>query len=97
MTDGILELMDERRRCKSNNNIRYKQLQIQIRRKIREAKETYFSDKCKEIEDLQNKYDNFNLNKKVKELAGMNKRNTSNILLDKEGNIIMETEQKLER
>lgn len=97
MTDEILELMNERRKYKTMNNTRYKQLQSQIRRKIREAKETYFSERCNEIEELQSKYDNFNLHKKVKELAGVVKRKYPNILLDKEGKIIIETGQKLRR
>lgn len=97
MTDEILELMEERRRHKNVNKTQYQQLHNQIRRKIRKAKETFFTEKCEEIEDLQNKYDNFNLHKKVKELAGLAKRKTSSILLDKEGNAIIETEQKLRR
>ncbi|CAG9772519.1 unnamed protein product [Ceutorhynchus assimilis] len=97
MTDEILKLMNERRKYKAKNNTCYKKLQSKIRIKIREAKETYFSERYNEIEELRNRYDNFNLHKKVKELAGFEKKKNSNILLDKEGNIIMETEKKLRR
>ncbi|CAG9759405.1 unnamed protein product [Ceutorhynchus assimilis] len=51
MTDELLELMNEKRKYKAKNNTCFKQLQSKIRRKIREAKETYFSERCNEIEE----------------------------------------------
>lgn len=43
-----------------------------------------------EIEECQSKYDNLNLHKKVKELAGTSRRRTVNVLEDNQGQVIVE-------
>jgi len=48
-----------------------------------------------EIEELQLKHDIFNLQKKIKELAGIQKRRHSNLLCNANGEIITDIQQKL--
>jgi hypothetical protein len=73
MTDEILDLMEERRKHKQNNS-KYNRLKILIRRKIREAKEKKATERCAEIEIFQNRYDSFNVHRKIKEVTGTFKR-----------------------
>ncbi|KAI5707314.1 hypothetical protein M8J77_000030 [Diaphorina citri] len=95
MNDEILELMDMRRSVKNRNNDRYKQIHKEIKKKSREAKQKWLEEECKEMEDLQRKHDSFNLYKKIKELAGLSKRNMNNNLMDEHGHLIINTEDKL--
>lgn len=44
-----------------------------IRKKIGKHKEQWYANKCEEIEILLDRHDDFNLRKKVKELAGTRK------------------------
>lgn len=62
MTLEILELMNERRTHKANRAV-YAELNRRIQRKCREAKEQWMSEKCSEIERLQERHDTFNLYK----------------------------------
>ncbi|XP_071637558.1 craniofacial development protein 2-like [Temnothorax longispinosus] len=73
MTTEILELMTERRVQKPNPRL-YKEINKKIRRKCREAKEQWMSEKCKEIEVLLEKHDAFNVHKKVKEMTNRARR-----------------------
>lgn len=95
MTDEILELMEKRRQYKTKEASKYKEVQKAIRRKIREAKEKWLSEKCIEIEELDKKYDSFNLHRKIKEMTGHRKSTHSHILKDSEGNIIGDTKEKI--
>nr|XP_034830054.1 craniofacial development protein 2-like [Maniola hyperantus] len=67
ITDEILSLMDERRENKRNKE-KYDQLQREIRKKIREAKEKWLGDLCSEMEGFDKKHDSFNMHKKIKEI-----------------------------
>lgn len=96
MTPEILELMNERRTHKANPTL-YAELNKRIRRKCRDAKEQWMSEKCSEIETLQEKYDTFNLHKKVKEMANCNKKRPTAILRDQNNDIILGVENKLQR
>lgn len=61
MTNTILELMKERSQYKNRNNQKYKELLKRVLRVIRKTKQRYLSDKCAEIEILQAKHDNLNI------------------------------------
>lgn len=97
MTDEVLKLMEKRRLYKNKDKNTYRNIHTEIRRKIRQTKEKWYEDKCKEIEKLVAKNDSFNVHKKVKELAGTNKTKKGNVLLDKNGKIIPDTKGRLER
>lgn len=58
----ILDLIEQRRRHK-NDGTTYKNIQKTIRKKIREAKKAWISAKCREIEELNKRHNNFNLQK----------------------------------
>lgn len=96
MTDNILGTMEKRRLAKGNES-EYKQLNRLVRKQCREAKEEYWSLKCAEIEELQQKYDSFNLHKKIKEVAGRDRRLGVGTLHDEDGKIIIGLEEKLGR
>ena len=64
MTDEILSLIDERRKHKNNSN-NYINIQRQIRSKTMLAKNEWLKRKCAEIEQMQNKHDEF-MHKKIK-------------------------------
>ena len=97
MTNEILELMNERRKYKIQDPIRYKILHKEIRRKCREARESWLSDKCKEIEILQKKHDHFNLHKKVKEMSGLQRKRWGQILRNENNESILGAVGKLKR
>ncbi|KAL3274806.1 hypothetical protein HHI36_019590 [Cryptolaemus montrouzieri] len=42
-----------------------------VLRKIKEAKEVWIEEKCRKIEELEEKHDSFNINKKIRETTGM--------------------------
>lgn len=63
-TTDILELLGETRKWKRNQETKYKLLDKIIRKKCRAAKEEWMSDKCKEIELLQDQYNSFIVPKK---------------------------------
>ncbi|KAG5890595.1 hypothetical protein JTB14_012679 [Gonioctena quinquepunctata] len=61
--------MNKRRIYNSQNTQKYQQLQKDIRGKIRQAEDKQYEKRCKKIEDLDGRYDMFNLHNEVKELA----------------------------
>lgn len=93
MTDYILNLMEERRLNK-NNTIEYKRINNIIRNEIRMAKEKEQKENCEEIEALQLKYDYFNVHRKVKEVTGQRRNTNLGKLVDANGNIIVDMEEK---
>ncbi|KAG8139297.1 hypothetical protein E2320_002060 [Naja naja] len=88
--------MDERSSYKNKNREKYNELQ-KIIRKIQLAKEKWFAKRYKEIEETEHIHNHFNLNKKVKEAAGLYKKKATNNLVDKEGKIILNEDEKLIR
>ncbi|KAF2885049.1 hypothetical protein ILUMI_21126 [Ignelater luminosus] len=56
MTQEILNLMEEGRLVKLKDPENYSEMQSKIGKKIRQAKEQYMTNKCKEIEDLNSKH-----------------------------------------
>lgn len=63
MTDEILKLINKRREAKAIDNKRYKKLQREIQKKMKEAKEHWLNEKFSEIEKLQEVHDSFNMQK----------------------------------
>ncbi|KAK9879437.1 hypothetical protein WA026_006507 [Henosepilachna vigintioctopunctata] len=81
MTKEILNRMEDRRIAKlENNDIKYKQINKDIRNKIRQAKEQWLTEQCHEAERLHEMHDSFNFHRKFKEITSCyNKRNVSSI------------------
>lgn len=96
MTTEILNLMEERRKYK-NAPLQYKELNKIIRRKCRNAKEEWMSEKCREIELLQEKHDSFNIHKKVKEMTNKRKKQLVGTLRNADNEILLGIEDKLKR
>ena len=97
MTDEILHMMEERRKLKGRNVNEYNKLHKSILRKIKEAKETRLTEKCMEIENLQQKHDDFNMHKKIKEMQNTSKQYNTGIIVDNEGQILIRIEDRLRR
>ncbi|XP_030760327.1 uncharacterized protein LOC115885517 [Sitophilus oryzae] len=95
MTQEILDLMEKRRSFKGTDPQRYRDTHRLIRNKIKEAKELWMTERCREVEELHQKHDLFNLHKKVKEVTGKHKPRTCTRIVDGENKPIL-TEQKLE-
>lgn len=53
------------------------------------------NEKCAEIEKLQKVHDSFNIHKNVKEITGNYKKKNSDVLMDDNGNIVVELTSKL--
>ena len=90
MTTDILALMDEWRQL-NGKHAKYKELNRTIRKKCREAKEKLLVEKYQEIEQLQVKYDTFNMHKKIKEMANRNNRRHTTILKNHNNEVIVGT------
>lgn len=96
MNDEVLSIMEQRRQANKNDNHKYRQINNEIRKRIRQTKQEHFEDKCKEIEEHQNKYDLFNLHKLVGKMAGLQRKKHTAALMDKKRNTIMGTDEKLQ-
>ena len=95
MTEEILNLMEDRRKAKSNIDL-YKTLNTQIKDKCNEAKEQWINEKCKEIENnmtVDSKY----MHSKIKDIKGTEGCTASNCIKAKDGNLLMEREDVLNR
>lgn len=90
-------LWQKRREQKNDLFTKYKTINNLIKRKCKDAKETWLSEKCTEIENLQKKHDTFNVHKKIKEMTGLSKKATISVLRDRKNEIITETKYKLKR
>ena len=56
MTEEILLLMDERKKAKINNQKEYSKIHNKIKRKCKEAKESFLAEKCEKIEMLSKSF-----------------------------------------
>lgn len=68
MTQEILDLMECRRNFKNRSPAKYREINQLIRREIKQARETWIEQFCRDIENLQRKHNDFNLHKKLKDL-----------------------------
>lgn len=84
MTEHILDLMEERRKVKSNRD-QYRHIHSQIRREIRKAKQDWMSENCKIMENFEEKHDTFNMHKVIKEVTGNYRRKMPLVLEDNLG------------
>ncbi|VEN57771.1 unnamed protein product [Callosobruchus maculatus] len=92
MTDEILQLMEERRRHKNKNSRKYREVNREIQRKVRRAKEQWMNERCEEVELLEERNDHFAVHKKVKEVVGRNKKTNTYALLDENNKTVIEVE-----
>ncbi|KAG1673509.1 Craniofacial development protein 2 [Nymphon striatum] len=96
MSKEILDLMEERRKVK-NKVTEYKNLNRLIKRKCNNAKENWINEQCQEIEHKKNT-DSKYMHSKIKDISGIKSRYTStNCIKSKEGIMLMEKEDILNR
>ena len=96
MNQEILDLMEERRK-KKNKETEYKKLNKKVRNKCNEAKDKWINEQCKEIEQNQNK-DSKYMHSKINEVSGNKKKcNSSGCIKSKDGTMLMEKEEILNR
>ena len=95
MSNEILGLMEERRLSKSDEE-KYKKLTNEIKKKCNKAKEKWINDQCLEIEVKQNR-DSKYVHSKVKEISGKKGCPNTGCIKSKEGNILMDKAEVLNR
>ena len=84
MTEEIFDVVEERRKAKFNPT-EYSRLHKPIRQKCREAREEWFTHKCREIERLERENKHQVLHENVKEITfGKKKKNASECIRDKD-------------
>lgn len=93
MTEDILELMNERKKYKNIDVIRYKEMDKKIKKEIIKAKEVWLSTKCKEIETLQKTHNTKEIHKKVKEMTGKRMVRTG-CIMNKQGKMVTDMEER---
>jgi len=91
MTHDILNLMEERKKWKFKNQIKYAALHKQITAKCRKAKDRWLKGQCHEIEQLEKDFKIKEMHVKIKELSGnYNKVVVNSCIKDKDGNILFD-------
>lgn len=95
MTNDILADMEERRKWKQVDRTQYNLIDAQIKAKIKRARENFWLEQCRTIEDLDKRHDSFNLHKMIKQVTGKGRKKVSNILKNENGNLIIEPEVRL--
>ena len=96
MKPSILELMEERRKVKGKDTVKYNELNERIKEACNRAKEEWLDEQCKEIEQLAKRNDNTKY-EKIRNLTGERRTTRSSTIKDKDGKILMETEEVLKR
>ena len=97
MTEEILKMMEERRRAKGQDDL-YLMWNRRIRQECKRAKEAYFNEQCRTIEQLESKHHTNAMHQEVKKAAGIRKKPTANGCLETEnGAIIIERSKKMTR
>ncbi|XP_068625267.1 craniofacial development protein 2-like [Battus philenor] len=91
MTEKIYQLMEKRRLHKNDDEL-YKSTDIEIRREVRYARNTWYSEKCDRLEELHNKHDAFNLHKEIRAMVG--KKYPTHQLVDANNLPVLDPEEK---
>ena len=95
MKTEILQLMEERRKAK-NDELKYKELDKQVKKRCNEAKEEWINNQCQEIE-ANACIDSKTMHQKIKDVTGRKASATTGCLRSKDGSILMEKEDILNR
>ena len=95
MNKEILEIMEERRKSKSDQ-VKYKMLNKEVKKKCNEAKEKWINEQCREIEQNQH-LDSKYMHSKIKEVSGKQSCTSTNCIKSKDGTVLMDKEDVLNR
>ena len=97
----MINKMEERRKWKNTNTPEgkenYRRLNNELRRETDKAKENWWSDQCKELEELDHRGRSDLMYQKVKTLTKKKRQNTSRIIKDKQGKDLTEASEKGQR
>ena len=97
MTKDILDKMDTRRKAKPNTDV-YKQLDEEIKSECHAAKERMLTEQCDLIEQLESAHKFHQTHAQIRKVTGRgNNAGVTTCIEDRDGNIIMEQENILER
>ena len=96
MTEEIKDLMKQRKEEKAKHgekSDRYEEINKEIEKKCKEAKEKWFNDICDEIMMLERNHNSKELHRKVKNVTGKNKKaEDSGCIKSEEGEMLFEKE-----
>ena len=97
MTKDILDKMDTRRKAKPNTDV-YKQLDEEIKSECHVAKERMLTEQCDLMEQLESAHKFHQMHAQIRKVTGRgNNAGVTTCIEDRDGNIIMEQENILER
>ena len=96
MTKEILDFMEQRRRMKSQSIDRYKDLDRLVKTMCKERKEEWLRERCQEMEQLE-RVDSRLMAEKIREITGQKRTTRSTIVKDRNGNILTERIDVLNR
>ena len=97
MTKDILDKIDTRRKTKPNTDV-YKQLDEEIKSECHAAKERMLTEQCDLIEQLESAHKFHQTHAQIRTVTGRgNNAGVTTCIEDRDGNIIMEQENILER
>ena len=97
MNETILELMRKRRSIRQKQkDKKYKTLNLMIHTECRKAKEKWIEEQCNELEDLEKKNIQLMYNK-IKNMSKRTCRPANTALKTKEGEVVMEEQDILDR
>ena len=90
MTEEILDLMEDRKKAKSEEE--YQQRDKEIKAMCKKAKEEWYNSKCEEIEDLERRHDVKRMHEKVKDLTDRKRhiKNTGSGIKAQDGKMLIE-------
>ena len=96
MTDEILDLMDQRKKAK--NTPEYSSLKKEVQEKCRDARENWIESKCEELEECDRNNATKRMHEEIKVITGNRRGNSgSGCIKDKDGNLLFEKDQILNR
>ena len=96
MTNEILQQMQERKKRKGTET--YKEIDKEIRYMCKERKEGWWNEKCKEIEELEQKHKTKEMHAKVKEMSTKERsKSGTNCIRDKNGKVLFDSNDVINR
>ena len=95
MTDEILDMMEQRQKLRKHS-CRYLEVDRDIKRKCNTRREEWLNQRFEEVERLE-RTNTRQMHEKIKEVTGSRRATKSLIIKDKEGNVLMEPNEVLNR
>jgi hypothetical protein len=97
MTDEILNMMEERKKAALSDKSEYRRLHRRITGACRKAKDVWLKTQCNEIVRLEKNYEVKKMHMKIREMTGSSRKREEGCIRDKDGNVLFDKEDVLER